>query len=547
MKRGSAASDASSPFDYPVFTAVWITSLISSLGSLIQSVGASWYLSAHAASATTVTLVQAAASAPIVLFSLYAGALADNYDRRRIMIAAQIFMLAVAAGLAIVGWYGLLTPTILLAATFALGCGNAINAPSWQSSVGEMVGQAALARAISWNSMGFNAARSIGPAVGGATVAAFGVTTAFLCNALSYVGFIVVLLRWTPPQQTGQLPPEPVASAMASGLRYAVLSMPLRSIFMVSALSGLASSAIPALLPVVARERLGDSALDLGILLGAFGVGAVTGGLLSAWARQRWSLTSSVRCAALAGAVGALAIAHSQSFPVMIAALLLAGAGWVFVLALLNILVQSLTPRWITGRAVALLQMSAFAGSALGSWLSGVAATGFGSAAALTLFAALQVAPMLAAKRLQDSTGTAATEETSSGLPELAPALAVDDRDGPVEILRRYHVVQHRAAAFLQAMAELRGIMLRGGAKSWRLVRDVNAPETWMEMLSTSTWLEFRRLRTHLTAADVKLLETLREFATNDPGSDLSGAVTVSLSRPASAPVATITDPVTCH
>lgn len=548
MKNGSKrASDTTSPFEFPIFTAVWITSLVSSLGSLIQSVGASWYLTAHAATPTTVTLVQAAAAAPIVLLSLFAGALADNYDRRRIMIAAQAFMLAIAAGLAVIDWYNLLTPAVLLAATFALGCGNAISSPSWQASVGDMVSPKALPGAIAWNSMGFNAARSLGPAVGGAIVAAMGVTAAFICNALSYVGFIAVLFRWKPTPRDGQLPTEPVISAMASGLRFAALSAPLRSILAVSAASGLASSAIPALLPIIARDRFGDSALDLGILLGAFGVGAVAGGLLSARSKERWPLPGVVSCAALASAIGALMIASSHSFAVTIAALLMAGAGWVFILALLNILVQSLTPRWITGRALALLQMAAFGGSAIGSWLSGVAATALGVSMALTLFGLLQVLPILTTRLLRHLDLAPTTGDTSATLSPLKSTLAVEDRDGPIEIFRRYSVAESRVAAFQQAMASVRLTMLRNGAKSWKLVQDVNDPESWTEMMSTSTWLEFRRMRTHFTLADQELFGSLQQFAPSDPHSALMSAVTVNPSRPASVSGQAITDAFTCR
>lgn len=408
-------AEAASPFAFPAFTAVWVTSLISNLGSLIQSVGASWYLGAHAASATTVTLLQVAASAPIVLFSLPAGAMADNFDRRRIMLYAQIFMLAVSVALAVAGSNGLLTPAILLAATFAIGCGNALSAPSWQASVGDLVAPPAIARAISWNSMGFNAARSLGPAVGGVIVAAFGINAAFASNALSYIGFILVLARYWPAKPASRLPHEPVASAMASGLRFAAVSPTLRPIFVVSGTAGLACAAIPALLPVLSRSRLGNSAQDLGILLGAFGVGAVLGGLLSAKVNNRDSIPRSIAVASIAAAAGACLLGSgTSSTPLLIAALLLVGAGWVFVLALLNILVQTLTPRGMTGRALALLQMAAFAGSAIGSGLSGVIATRLGLSLAFFASALLQCLPILFAQALAHIQADAAASSPAS-------------------------------------------------------------------------------------------------------------------------------------
>ena len=126
----SGAPSALSPFKYPVFRGIWIASLLSNFGSLIQSVGASWMMLSIAASPDMVALVQASTALPIMLLSLVAGAMADNMDRRRVMVFAQIFMLSVSLALSICAWLGLVGPWTLLLFTFAIGCGSAFFAPA---------------------------------------------------------------------------------------------------------------------------------------------------------------------------------------------------------------------------------------------------------------------------------------------------------------------------------------------------------------------------------------------------------------------------------
>ena len=181
---------ALSAMRYPIFRRVWFASVSSHFGGMIQSVGASWLMLSIAQSADMVALVQASVALPVMLFSLVAGAMADNFDRRRMMLAAQVFMLVVSVTLSIFAWSGVITPWLLLLFTFLIGCGAAFNSPAWQASVGDMVPRGELPGAVAFNSMGFNIARSVGPAVGGAIVAAAGAAAAFAINAVSYVALV---------------------------------------------------------------------------------------------------------------------------------------------------------------------------------------------------------------------------------------------------------------------------------------------------------------------------------------------------------------------
>src|SRR5690606_30293836 len=248
---------ALSPLRHPIFRAVWLASMASNFGGLIQSVGASWLMTSIAESADMVALVQASVTLPVMLLSLLAGAMADNRDRRLVMIAAQLFMLAVSVALAVVAWMGLITPWLLLLLTFLLGCGGAFNAPAWQASVGDMVPRADLPNAVALNGMGFNIARSVGPAIGGAIVAAAGAAAAFAVNAVSYIALIAVLLRWRPPPNPQLLPRESLGMAIGAGIRYVAMSPAIRVVLVRAAVFGGGASAALALMPLVAKILIG--------------------------------------------------------------------------------------------------------------------------------------------------------------------------------------------------------------------------------------------------------------------------------------------------
>src|SRR5262245_58673295 len=267
------------PFKSRIFLAIWTASLISNLGSLIQAVGASWLMTSIAPSPDMVALVQASTALPILLLSLPSGAIADIWDRRIIMLIAQSLMLTVSAALAAIAYFGHITPWTLLSLTFLLGCGAALYGPAWQSSVGEQVPREEVPAAVSLNSLAFNLARTAGPAVGGLIVAAAGPPAAFLVNAVTYIGLLVVLSTWRRKVPVQTLPPESMTTGMQAGLRYVRLSPVICTVLVRGFFFGFLGSAIWALMPLIARDLLAGNALTYGILFGAFGVGAVIGAL----------------------------------------------------------------------------------------------------------------------------------------------------------------------------------------------------------------------------------------------------------------------------
>ncbi|WP_119389812.1 MFS transporter [Taklimakanibacter lacteus] len=501
------------PLRHPVFRAVWTASFVSNLGSLIQNVGAAWLMTAISSSVDMVALVQASLALPIMLFSLPSGAIADNFGRRKVMLVAQGFMLVVSVLLAVSAYLGMLTPWLLLAFTFLLGCGNALNNPSWQAAVGDMVPRSDIPGAVTLNSMNYNLCRSVGPALGGIIVAAAGAVTAFAINAASYVALIVVLSRWRPAATADRLPRESMGTAMAAGLRYLAMSPNIRRVQFRAAVFGFATIASVALLPLIARDLLQGDALLYGLLFGAFGMGAVGGALSSARLRNLFSNENCVRLGFL-GFVICLATAAISSSPWLTgAALMLGGASWVVTLSLFNITLQLSTPRWVVGRVLSLYQTATFGGMALGSWVWGLIAEERGSDNALLWASGVALLGVLMGLRW-----FAMPDQRELNLDPLGrwrePSLALDlkPRSGPIRITVEYIIRPEDTRDFLDAMAERRRIRRRDGARHWALFRDVENPELWTEMYNVPTWVDYVRLAQRVTFADDAVGEKIRRL-----------------------------------
>jgi MFS family permease len=542
--RISQRSPALAPFHYPIFRQVWIASTLASLGVLIQSVGASWLMISLGQSADMVALVQAAITLPVVLLSLLAGAMADNLDRRRMMLGAQTFMLVVSVALALCTWSGFITPWLLLLFAFALGCGVAINAPAWQASVGDMVPRTELPAAVALNSMGFNMARSVGPAIGGLIVAAVGAAGAFAANAVSYIGLILVLARWRPPPQPRALPRETLGLAVAAGIRYVWMSPAIGRVLLRSAAFGLAAGAVMALMPVVAKDLLAGGPLTYGFLLGAFGLGAVGGALGNAWVRKSLSTETTVRFACVGFALAALIVGLSNNLLTTMAGLIVAGAGWLLALATFNVAVQMSAPRWVVARALSAYQMAAFSGMAAGSWLWGEVATQLSIKAALLAASVV----MLACAALGRWLPLTQTEDLNLDLlrvwKEPVTALPIEPRTGPVVVTIEYRIHQEDLPQFLAAISERRRIRRRDGARNWRLLRDISDPQLWIERYETPTWLEYVRHNSRITHQDATVPERLRALHRGDEAPRVRRMIERQVTFPTQEPVPeTLMDP----
>ncbi len=511
-------SSTFAPFQSPVFAAIWTASLISNFGSLIQAVGAAWMMTSIAPSADMVALVQASTTLPIMLLSLPSGATADVWDRRLVMIIAQALMLLVAGALSVIGYLGLITPWLLLALTFLIGCGTALYGPAWQSSVGEQVSRADLPSAVALNSLAFNLARAAGPAIGGVIVAQAGPPAAFLANALSYVGLIVVLILWRRPRPAALLPPENVVMAIGAGVRYARLSPEIRTVLVRGIVFGLLGSTVWALMPLIARDLIGGNAVTYGVLLGAFGTGAVLGALGLAALRERLTNERIVQISTAGFGASSIVTALSAWHALSMAALMIGGACWVLALSTFNVTVQTSSPRWVVGRTVAIYQMVTFGGLAIGSWLSGEVASEFGLARCLMLSGVLMVVSTLLGRWLplrQPEGLNLDPSRTWSSVNRAQLERLMDS--GPVVVTVEYRIAPPDTEGFRLAMKELRRIRRRDGAKRWSLMQDLAVPEIWLERYHSPNWIEHVRRHHRFTVSDQEIEQRVLAFHQGEP------------------------------
>ncbi len=363
---------ALAPFRYPTFRAIWIANLASSIGSMIQSVGAAWLMTDLTPSHQLLALVQSSATVPIMLFGVFAGAIADNFDRRRVMLAAQIGMLVASSGLAALTWAGLMTPYLLIFFTLAVGAGTALNSPAWQASVRQQVGLADLPQAISLNTISFNLARSVGPALGGLLLSLWNVSLAFALNAFSFIAMIVVLLRWQPDWEPRER--KPILPAVVLGIRFCAQSSPIRRILMRGLTLGFGLAGYQALVPAVVRAQLKGSEFDFGLMLGLFGIGSIICAVYIAPLRRRFGTEWVIAAATLSFVVAQSILASAHSLAHALPATFIAGGGWVAIFTTINIAMQMRSPEAILGRCLSIYQAVSFGGMAIGAWAWGTLA-----------------------------------------------------------------------------------------------------------------------------------------------------------------------------
>ena len=428
------------------------------------------------------------------------------------MLIAQSFMFVVSLILTIMAFSGWLSPWLLLAFTFLIGCGTALHNPSWQATMGDIVSREELPSAVSLNSMGFNLMRSIGPAAGGAIVAIAGAAAAFAINALSYIAIIFVLLRWKSPPRDTHLPREPFGSAFSAGLRYVAMSPNLLRVILRGFWFGLSAIVLLALLPVVVRETLNSTAFVYGIMLGCFGLGAVGGALMNASLRRKFNNEIIARGAFSLFAASCVVLAVSAQTIISGAALMVAGACWVLSNSMFNVTIQLSTPRWVVGRALALYQTGAFGGMAIGSLLWGAIAETAGVGTALMSAAVLLVIGALIGLKLPLPEFGGLDLDPSNRFKEPPTHFDLQYRSGPVLVLVDYEIAQSDVPEFLTAMSQRRRIRIRDGAQRWALLRDLHHSEHWSESYHVPTWGEYVRHNERRTNADTALSDRLQEL-----------------------------------
>ena len=511
-KRSPFAADGiAAPLRHAVFRRIWLASLLSNLGLMIQSVGAAWAMTQMTSAADKVALVQTALMLPIMLISMPAGAIADMYDRRVVSLVSLVIALAGAISLTALTWAGAITPNILLAFCFIIGSGMALFGPAWQASVSEQVPPETLPSAVALNGISYNIARSFGPAIGGIVVAAAGAVAAFAANAMCYVPLLVVLFLWRRISEPSRLPRERLNRAIISGVRYIANSPSIRVVLARTLVTGIAGGSVSALMPLVARDLLHGGAQTYGIMLGAFGMGAVIGALNIGEMRKRMHGEAAIRLCAIVMGIAIVAVATSQMAIITAAALVVAGAVWMLAVALFNIGVQLSAPRWVAGRSLAAFQAAIAGGIAVGSWGWGHLADSIGVEGALVVSGITMAAsPLLGLWITMPPIG--GRDEDADLLADPEVQLSLTGRSGPIVVEIEYRVDVDNARPFHNLMQEVQLSRQRNGAYGWSIARDIADPELWIERYHCPTWLDYLRQRNRATQSERALHQRAMAF-----------------------------------
>jgi MFS family permease len=457
--------------------------------------------------------VQTALMLPMMLISVPAGAIADMYDRRRIALTGLGFAVIGGALLTALSFSGLGTPPVLLAFCAFIGIGVALYGPAWSASISEQVTPEHLPAAVALGSVSYNAARSIGPAIGGLIVAAAGAPAAFAVTTFAYLPLLAAFYLWRRAQARPRLPPERIDRAIISGARYALHSAPVRAVLVRAFLFGLGSASVSALAPLVARDLLGGSAGTYGLLLGCTGVGAIAGALLTHRVQERVRAETTFRFCLLLSALMAAMVGISRELWLTCLVLVIFGASTILGFALLNVNVQMSVPRWVAARALAGFQACSTAGVGIGAWIWGRVTTDssvdiafFASAASILVLWPLGRWMPLRQASIADTRMVALNNE-----PEVA--LPITTRSGPVVIEIDYRVESGVARQFYDAMLRLQRTRLRNGAFDWSLSRDIADPELWTERFHFPTWGDYLHLRSRVTQRDHELQDAANAFS----------------------------------
>ncbi len=503
------------PLRSSTFRNLLIADVVSDVGTFMQSVGAAWLMVSLSAGPMYVALIQTASALPFFLLALPAGAIGDIVDRRKVILSTETWMLLIATTIAGLTIAGRMSPVMLLILTFALSAGDAFETPTWRAVLPELVQKEDLPAASALNGIEFNLARAVGPALAGFVIALAGIGAAFVLNAFSFLGVILVVARWKRPVVKRATPPETVTGATVAAIRYVRYSPGVRIVLLRAGAAMFFASGLLALLPSLAH-RISGSPVGYGVLLGCFGGGAVLGALVMQRARSRWQADAIVTAGIAIFGLTTIAAGAIRDLLPLAAVLVIGGGAWISFISLFNVQVLNQTPDWVRARVLAVSMLVFQGGVAAGSATWGAVAARVGLNTAL-LWAGIGTVLSTALGfflRLPDE-GLDLTSWNHWRMPAISEAIS--DMDGPVLVTVEYQVEAARVPEFIQAMHEYGRVRRRDGASRWGICRDLEIADRYLENFVVSSWAEHLRQHDRLTRADSELALRLRQCTRTEP------------------------------
>lgn len=505
------------PFRHKTFAVMWVATLVANIGSWMYAAACGWLMTNLSPAPLMVSLVQVAATLPMFVLAIPAGALVDIVDKRRFLIFGEVLITLSASAFAILVWLHLVTPWSLLIFAFLVATGEALTAPAWEAVVSLLVPKRDLPMAVAANSVSVNISRAVGPALGGALLGTIGVSTPFVLNAASNLGVIGALAWWPQPARArSKLPPEHFASAIVTGIRHARYNRYLIATLIRAAGFFLFASAYWALLPLVVRLQINGGATLYGMLLGGIGIGAVGTAPWLPRLKERLGADGLGVSGAIGSAIATALFGFAHSLPLALAASLIGGASWITSVSSLNVSAQIALPEWVRGRGLA-VYISVMAGSlSLGSAAWGGVAARLGVAPALWAAAAggALAIPLLRRWRLQAAKGVDLTPAMS--WPSPATATDINPGRGPVLVTITYRIDPADRPAFLEAITQTGRERCRDGAYGWHVFEDPDDKRLFVETFLSDSWADHLRQHERVTKADQEQENIVLRFQVGD-------------------------------
>ncbi|KQU71256.1 MULTISPECIES: MFS transporter [unclassified Rhizobacter] len=501
------STSAWAPLSLPVFRMLWGTWVAANVCMWMNDVAAAWLMTSLTTSPVLVALVQSASTLPVFLLGLPSGAMADILDRRRYFMLTQVWVAAVAVVTCATIAFDAMNAPLLLVLTFANGIGLAMRWPVFAAIVPELVPRSQLPSALALNGIAMNASRIIGPIVAGAIIASAGSAWVFVLNALLSIGAAFTISRWKREQKASTLPGERFLGAIRVGVQYVGQSARMHVVLLRVSIFFLQSTALLALLPLVAKRLHAGGAGTFTLLLASMGAGAIAAALNLPRIRRRLGSDELVRWGSFVQALAMVVVALAPSVAVAAIAMVAAGAAWISVANSLTVSAQLALPDWVRARGMSIYQMALMGSSAAGAALWGQVAAMTDVRSSLMGAAAMGCVALLLTRRVRLS---AVGEEDLTPANTLKPpvtALPLDPHDGPVLIAIEYRIDPVRAGDFLQMMQERRSSCLRRGVLSWSLFRDTSDPALYVEQFVNESWAEHLRHFERMTVFDMELRE----------------------------------------
>jgi len=498
------------PFRSSVFRMLWSTWLMANICMWMSDVAAAWMMASLTTTPLWVALVQTAASLPMFLLGLPSGAFADILDRKRYFLATQIWVAVVASLLAITIFLGALSPSLLLILIFANGIGLAMRWPVFSAIVPELIPRPQLPAALALNGVAMNVSRIVGPLVAGALIASVGSAWVFLVNAVLSLVAAVVITRWKRHHKPHPLGRERLVSAMRIGLQYVSQSSHLKGVLARISVFFFSSTALIALLPLVARGLHGGDAATFTLLLASMGAGAIVATLFLPRLRRSLSRDALLLSGAAVQSASMAVIVFTPYTLVAVTAMVFAGAAWITTANTLSVSAQMGLPDWVRARGMSMFQMAIMGASATGAAVWGQVATLSSVPVSLAVAALTGVSAMALINRLMPGHGM--VEDLTPSTQFKAPYAEDPPAHGHVMVMIEYQIDPTRADDFRKLMQESRRSRLRHGVLSWELLQDLGDPGRFVEMFEDESWTDHQRRFDRVTAADVALRDRKLAF-----------------------------------